>query len=139
MHLKVQSCEWCDYHFSDNQKEQHRMTLLNVETIATFRELMDDGELRDFLAQAARLLDDERENLITRLRSGDWTVAASVAHRLKGGLGSVGCDALFSSLAALERNLKAAPPLPPAGDAVLDLEELLAATHAALEQAARSS
>lgn len=115
------------------------MTLLNPDTIDTFRELMDEGELRDFLDRAARLLDGDRLPLLAAVRDGQWETAARLAHRLKGGLGSVGCDALHARLAELEKNLKAVPPLPPAASAVGDLETLLGATLTALRQASHSS
>ena len=69
------------------------------------------------------------------MRDGQWETAARLAHRLKGGLGSIGCDALYARLAELEKNLKAAPPLPPAEPAIGDLDYLLGATLAALQQA----
>jgi len=115
------------------------MTLLNADTIATFRELMDEDELRDFLQQAAQLLDGGRHALLAALRESQWETAARLAHRLKGGLGSVGCDALYERLAELEKNLKNAPPLPPDASAVDDLAALLGATLTALQQATRPS
>lgn len=111
------------------------MPILNADTVATFRELMDEAELRDFLRQAADLLDGGRAELLSRLQAADWETAARVAHRLKGGLGSVGCDALYARLAALELDLKAVPALPPTPAAVADLDTLLGATLAALQEA----
>lgn len=121
------------------QKISGAMTLLNADTITTFRELMDEAELREFLAQAAQLLDGDRGHLLADLRAGQWETAARLAHRLKGGLGSVGCDALYARLAELEKNLKAVPPLPPADGAIGALEYLLGATLAALQQAMPTS
>jgi HPt (histidine-containing phosphotransfer) domain-containing protein len=123
----------------DNKNIHDAMTLLNVDTIATFRELMDEAELSEFLEQAARLLDGDRGPLLAGLRDGQWETAARLAHRLKGGLGSLGCDALYARLAELEKNLKAAPPLPPDTGAIGDLDYLLGATLAALQQAMQTS
>ena len=85
------------------------MELLNPQTLETFRELMDPGELRDFLQRARQELLRSLGQMQAYFAAKEWDRLKVVAQRLRGTLGSVGCDALFAFLDQMEAQLRAEP------------------------------
>ena len=66
------------------------MELLNPQTLETFRELMDPGELRDFLQRARQELLRSLGQMQAYFAAKEWDRLKVVAQRLRGTLGFLG-------------------------------------------------
>jgi HPt (histidine-containing phosphotransfer) domain-containing protein len=91
------------------------MDMINSDTLETFRDILDPEEFKDFFQRASQELDRSHSLMQAHFAAQEWDALRSVAHRLKGSLGSVGCDVLFSKLEKLEMQLRNEPlqvPLP---------------------------
>ena len=85
------------------------MDVLNPETLETFKDLLEPEELKDFLRRAQQELERSLCLMQQHFTAQEWPSLQASAHRLKGSLGSVGCDALFQALDRLEEQLDLAP------------------------------
>lgn len=110
------------------------MNLINFETLETFREILDPDELKDFFLRAKQELDRSLHQLEENFAAQEWSELAASAHRLKGSLGSVGCDALFSRLDKLEDQLRTEPISKPELMQIQELVEIAQKTSALLGQ-----
>lgn len=91
------------------------MEMINPDTLETFRDILDPDEFKDFFLRASQELDRSHSLMQAHFAAKEWDGLRSVAHRLKGSLGSVGCDNLFLKLEELEEQLRNEPiqvPLP---------------------------
>ena len=109
------------------------MDLMNPHTLATFRELMEPDELRDFLARVGQDMVAAHAALLQLHQSQDWLALQKLAHRLKGSLGSVGCDALFAQLNKVDAQLIATPARPPSDEDMAALSQVMTATAQRLQ------
>ena len=100
------------------------MDLLNAATLETFQELMEPQELQDFLERARQELLRSHTLMQQHFAACEWPALRAVAHRLKGSLGSIGCDALFATLEQIELALLATPPEPPSAERMRQLAAL---------------
>lgn len=85
------------------------MNLINNETVATFRDLLEPDEFKDFFLRAQQELERSHQQMQVHFAAQEWQRLKTVAHRLKGSLGSVGCDALFLKLDEIEEQLRQEP------------------------------
>lgn len=104
------------------------MDLLNQATVESFQELMEPQELQDFLKRAHQELLRSHDLMQQHFVANEWPALRSVAHRLKGSLGSIGCDALYAALEHIETQLLASPPVPPSSAKMVDLAGLVEKT-----------
>lgn len=91
------------------------MDMINSDTLETFRDILDPEEFKGFFQRASQELDRSHSLMQVHFAAQEWDGLRSVAHRLKGSLGSIGCDILFSKLEKLEEQLRKEPiqvPLP---------------------------
>lgn len=110
------------------------MELMNPNTLATFRELMEPDELREFLERVQQEMLRAHAQMQAAHAAEDWHALQKLAHRLKGSLGSVGCDALFTALNQLDTQLQASPIRPPAPAQMAGLSAVVASTAQRLLQ-----
>ncbi len=89
------------------------MDVLNPETLETFKDLLEPEELQDFLRRAQQELERSVQKMQQHFAAQEWPSLQAAAHRLKGSLGSLGCDALFQALDRLEEQLRAQPSVAP--------------------------
>lgn len=104
------------------------MEIVNIETLDNLREFMSLDELNDLLREVLIEISRSSEFLNFHFEAKDWPALRAYAHRLKGSLGSVGCDAIYSELNKLELNLMSHPIAEPAQIQFLELMSLLDAT-----------
>jgi len=112
------------------------MDLINLETLETFRDILDPVEFKDFFLRAQQELTRSLQQMETLFEAQDWAGLKAVAHRLKGSLGSVGCDALFSKLDELEEQLRKEPVQMPEWVQMHALFKIAQDTHQRLVQLA---
>ncbi len=108
------------------------MTLLNLATLQELEDLLPADSLLDFLEQARQDMVDSVPVMQQHFAAGDWQAMQQMAHRLKGTLGSLGCDAVFASLSSLEADLRAEPARLPDAAILQDLAAVVAATSGRL-------
>ena len=113
---------------SDGHPPIFPMTLLNLATLRELEDLLPADSLVDFLEQARQDMVDSVPVMQQQFAAGDWQALKQMAHRLKGTLGSLGCDAVFASLSSLEADLRAEPPRLPGATTLEDLAMVIDAT-----------
>ncbi len=97
------------------------MATLNFTVLQELKEFMDDDEFREFIQEAHDQLEQQGALLMTEMSRANWAAAQRLAHRLKGTMGSLGCENLHDVLQVLEagfRETPAAAPTPVAWDAL---------------------
>lgn len=110
--------------------------ILNAETLAGLQEFMPAPELSDFLGRVTDELEQSWQRLEGLAGAGDWPAVQKEAHRIKGVVGSVGCDALYQAFHGLESQLRAQPDQAPAALASPELPGAVGQAAQALRQAA---
>lgn len=110
------------------------MVLINTETLETFRDLLEPDDFQDFFLRAHQELERSLRQMQVDFSDQEWTRLKASAHRLKGSLGSVGCDALFSKLDQLEMQLSTDPLQVPDSLQMQALTEVARATSVQLGQ-----
>jgi HPt (histidine-containing phosphotransfer) domain-containing protein len=110
------------------------MDLINPETLETFQDLLDVHEFKDFFLRAQKELERSIHQIHALFEANEWAGLKGSAHRLKGSLGSVGCDALFLKLDQLEEQLRAEPMQIPNLVQIQELIKVAQETHLRLGQ-----
>lgn len=105
------------------------MDLINNDTVETFREILDPDEFKDFFLRAQQELERSHQQMQAHFAAQDWARLKAVAHRLKGSLGSVGCDALFWKLDEIEEQLRQEPVQAPGLTQMQAISEIAQATQ----------
>lgn len=108
------------------------MEIVNIETLDNLREFMSPDEVSDLLQKVLVEIHRSSSLLSVHFEAKDWPALRAVAHRLKGSLGSVGCDAVYSELDKLELNLMALTIVEPTSIQFRELMSLLDTTHRTL-------
>lgn len=108
------------------------MEIVNIETLNNLREFMSPDEVSDLLQKVLVEINRSSALLGVHFEAKDWPALRAVAHRLKGSLGSVGCDAIYSGLDKLELNLMSQPIAEPTQFQFRELMSLLDTTHRTL-------
>ncbi len=104
------------------------MQLLNPDTVESFQEFMEAQELRDFLDRAQQEMLRSHGLMQQHFAAQEWAALRSVAHRLKGSLGSIGCERLYAQLEQIEQQLLSTPPEPPSAASMSQLQTLVTQT-----------
>lgn len=110
------------------------MQTLNEPVLAELRSFMAPDEFMAWLEAAQQKLVAQAPVLLQSLDDQAWEEARRLAHRLKGTLGSLGCDRLYAALNTLEEGLRQTPPLTPQAQEMAELNAILLATELALTQ-----
>lgn len=105
-----------------------KLELLNIETVKSFQEFLDPGELKDFFKRAAIELSASQHLMQINYVANDWGSLQALAHRLKGSLGSLGCDQLFAALEQIEDQLRMIPIKLPTNNQMTELQIIITAT-----------
>ena len=96
------------------------MEWINPEKLETFRELMAPKDLRDFLQRARQELLRSLGQMQAYFAAKEWHSLKVVTQRLRGTLGSVGCDTLFVFLERMDAQLSAEPLVVPTPEQMLE-------------------
>lgn len=110
------------------------MQTLNESVLAELRSFMASDEFMEWMEAAQQKLLAQAPVLLQSLADQQWEEARRLAHRLKGTLGSLGCDRLYAALNTLEEGLRQTPVLTPQAQALAELNAILQATELALTQ-----
>lgn len=110
------------------------MQTLNEPVLAELQSFMEKHEFMALMEAALQKLLEQAPVLLQSLADQQWDEARRLAHRLKGTLGSLGCDTLYAALHTLEEGLRCTPPLTPQAQAMAELTVTLQATELALSQ-----
>jgi HPt (histidine-containing phosphotransfer) domain-containing protein len=110
------------------------MNLLNVSTLDVFREFMETHEINELLEKVVTELSSSKALISMHLHEKNWMLLTRLIHRLKGSLGSVGCDALYFSLDEFESRLREIPTIPPSSSEVDFIFKLMNETRLEIEK-----
>lgn len=109
------------------------MATLNFTVLQELREFMDEDEFREFMQEALDQLEQQGALLMTEMSRANWAAAQRLAHRLKGTMGSLGCENLHDVLQVLEAGFRETPPAAPTPVAWDALEAAQQSTLTALK------
>jgi HPt (histidine-containing phosphotransfer) domain-containing protein len=110
------------------------METLNAAVLSELQSFMDEDEFPEFMRTAHQKLQQHGLPLFQCMAVQNWSEVRRMAHSLKGTLGSVGCDKLYSALHALELGLRQTPPVLPQAKRIEELSLTLQETLQALSQ-----
>lgn len=108
------------------------MEIVNQATQDELLDLMGPEEFQELLQEAAQEFAASTSKLLPLLDAADWAPARALAHKVKGSMGSLGYDALFATLDALEKRLLAQPVDAPDAADVARIRQVIDDTRAAL-------
>ena len=111
------------------------METLNASVLGELKTFMNTDEFIEFMDEAHQKLHQQAPALLGCIAEKNCDEARRLAHRLKGTLGSLGCDKLFAALHSLEEGLRQTPPLLPQAQAMAELDLTIQATLQALQKA----
>jgi HPt (histidine-containing phosphotransfer) domain-containing protein len=110
------------------------METLNAAVLSELQSFMDEDEFVAFMESAKHKLQHQGPLLLAYLTDHRSDEARRLAHRLKGTMGSLGCDRLAATLNIFEQELRQSPPLRPQAQCMAELELTIQATLSALQQ-----
>lgn len=110
------------------------MDTLNASVLGELQSFMDADEFMEFIDSAHQKLQQQAPVLLAFIDEQHWDEARRLAHRLKGMLGSLGCDKLAAALNSLEEGLRQNPPLLPQVQAMAELAFTIQETLSTLKQ-----
>lgn len=87
--------------------------IINLEIQSELVELIGIEEMRELVREASLEFQEIALPLKDVLRDGDWQNVRSLSHKLKGLIGSLGYERLYSDLNDLEKQLLNQPPCLP--------------------------
>jgi len=105
---------------------------VNQTTQNDLIELMGQEDFKELLVEAAVQFKERTQALEFAIGQEDWEAVRSLAHKIKGSMGSLGYDALFQVLDSVERKLLEAPNHPPSVEDLNQVKNILVATTQAL-------
>lgn len=108
------------------------IAIVNASIQEELVEMMGSEEFEDLLNEAAHQFEERSAGLMTFLNTADWSQARAMAHKIKGSMGTLGYDALFQSLDALERRLLVDPIDAPSAAEVEEIRQVISQTKMAL-------
>ncbi len=104
------------------------------DTIQTeLAEMMGEEEFRDLLKEALVQFEQRIKELMHAIETKAWESARSLAHKIKGSMGSLGYDAIYVSLDALEARLLATPMNLPTQSDLEEIKSIIEETTKALK------
>ncbi len=110
------------------------MDTLNASVLGELQSFMDADEFMEFIDTAHQKLQQQAPVLHECIVEKNWDEARRLAHRLKGMLGSLGCDKLAAALNSLEEGLRQNPPLLPQVQTMAELAFTIQETLSTLKQ-----
>jgi HPt (histidine-containing phosphotransfer) domain-containing protein len=110
------------------------METLNAAVLGELQSFMDADEFVAFIQRALQKLQQQAPVLLACIADQHWDEARHLAHRLKGTLGSLGCERLAAALNSLEEGLRQKPPCLPQAQTMAGLEFTIQETLSALQQ-----
>ncbi len=108
------------------------MTVINFEILGVFQELMGLEEFKDFLHMAQQELSRSRGRMSAHFAAEEWDSFRMAVHRLKGALGTAGCDTLFTFLDQLEYRMLLEPLFVPTHETMSEFDSLAERTSQGL-------
>lgn len=106
----------------------------NFTVLQELREFKDEEKFREFMQEAHVQLKQNGALLMTEMSRANWAAAQRLAHRLKGTMGSLGCENLHDVLQVLEAGFRETPPAAPTPVAWDALEAAQQSTLTALKE-----
>jgi HPt (histidine-containing phosphotransfer) domain-containing protein len=122
-------------YFRARNCQNFSMETLNASVLGDLKTFMNTDEFIEFMDEAHQKLHQQAPALLGCIAEKNWGEARRLAHRLKGTLGSLGCDKLFAALHSLEEGLRQTPPLLPQAQDMAELDLIIQSTLQALQQA----
>lgn len=115
--------------------QAHAITtaIVNPETQGELLELIGIDELRELVREANLEFQEIVPPLKTVLHDGDWQNVRSLSHKLKGLIGSLGYERLYTELHALEKQLAAQPQHLPQETQIAQLMQSMEDTQSAMK------
>lgn len=110
------------------------MNTLNMDVLQELQSFMEPDEYSAFLQTACDKLTQQAPLLHREVTDKNWEAARRIAHRLKGTMGSLGCDSLYAALHSLEEGLRQSPRLFPTEAAMGALSVTIQSTRVALQR-----
>jgi HPt (histidine-containing phosphotransfer) domain-containing protein len=108
------------------------IAILNSDVQDELIEMMGEVEFQELLIEAAQKFAERSEALRSYLDAADWTLARSMAHKIKGSMGTLGYQALFQSLDSFEMQLLSVPVQLPTRMELEQIKNVIAQTKLAL-------
>lgn len=110
------------------------MNTLNTDVLQELQSFMEPDEFRAFLQTACDKLAQQAPVLRQQVTEKNWEDARRIAHRLKGTVGSLGCDSLYAELHSLEEGLRQIPRVLPTAQTMNAIIVVTQTTLVALKQ-----
>ncbi len=107
--------------------------ILNPEVLKAFREIMDVSQYKALFSLASSELGKNSLLLKSQLLNLEWKKVQFMLHKMKGSMGSLGCDLLFQKIMMLENQLNGFQITVPDKDQIDILIETLDLTLKALK------
>ena len=104
------------------------ISIVNQQIQAELIEMMGEDDWQELLLEAASQFAERAQVLNDAIAKEDWANVRSMAHKIKGSMGSLGYDALFNALDSLEAQLLSQPPQLPTVDDLLKIRNVLTET-----------
>ncbi len=111
------------------------IAIVNQTTHNDLIELMGEEDFQELLVEAAVQFKERAHALELAIEQADWAAVRSLAHKIKGSMGSLGYDALFQVLDLVERTLLEAPNHPLQVADLNQIKNIMLATSQALPSA----
>lgn len=104
------------------------ISIVNQQIQAELIEMMGEDDWQELLLEAATQFVVRTKALNDAIASEDWGSVRSMAHKIKGSMGSLGYDAVFNALDVLEAQLLSQPPQMPSVDDLQKIRNVLTET-----------
>jgi len=111
------------------------IAIVNQTTQNDLIELMGEEDFQELLVEAAVQFKERVQALELAIEQADWGSVRTLAHKIKGSMGSLGYDALFQVLDSVERTLLEAPNHSPQVEELNQIKNIVLATTQALPSA----
>jgi len=108
------------------------ISIVNQQSQAELIEMMGEDDWQELLLEAATQFAERVQVLNEAIVKEDWASVRSMAHKIKGSMGSLGYDSVFNALDTLEVQLLSQPPQLPSADDLLKIRNVLTETALAL-------
>lgn len=108
------------------------MKILNPDVLKAFRDIMDVSQYKALFSLASAELGKNSFLLKAQLLNLEWKKVEFMLHKMKGSMGSLGCDLLFHKMNILEKQLNSLQITVPNEDQIGTLIETLDLTLQAL-------
>jgi len=108
------------------------LKILNPDVLKAFRDIMDVSQYKALFSLASAELGKNSFLLKAQLLNLEWKKVEFMLHKMKGSMGSLGCDLLFHKMNILEKQLNSLQITVPNEDQIGTLLETLDLTLQAL-------